>query len=144
MIGLLMASFMGGLAFGSFMANTKFKRQRIGSIIIFLLLSMIVFGLYLNATPKLGYRLSAFIIPMFSFFFAMLVGAVFPMAVKEYRSKYLENKAGVLYGCDLLGGAASAVITSLLFMPVFGIMGTIAIPISLCLISLILLLHSSS
>ena len=144
MIGLLMASFMGGLAAGSYLVNSNLKRIRIFQIIIVLLFLIAAFSIYLNLTPMLDYRLSALIIPMFSFLFAMLVGAVFPLAAKEYRTIDLENKAGVLYGCDLLGGAVSAVITSLLFMPVFGIMGTIAIPVSLCLISLMLLLHSSS
>jgi spermidine synthase len=144
MIGLLIAAFMGGLAFGSYFANTERKKIKIELIIAILLLATALFGLFLKTTPKFDYRLSEFLIPVFSFIFAILVGAVFPAAVKLFRSKSLEDKAGVLYGCDLLGGAISAVVTSILFMPVFGIMGTIAIPISLCLISLMLLAYSSS
>jgi hypothetical protein len=105
----------------------------------FLLLLITAFGLYLYSTPKLDLKLSVCLIPIFSFLFAVLVGAVFPAAVRDCRAKDLGNKAGVLYGCDLLGGAFSAVLTSLLFMPVFGIVGTLAIPASLCLIILILL-----
>ncbi len=139
-IGLLTAVFMGGLAAGSFLVNSKFKRAKIGPIIALLLTATAAFALYLNAAPALDYRLSEYMIPVFSFIFAALAGAVFPAAVRDYGSNSIENKAGVLYGSDLLGGAASAILTSVLFMPVFGIMGTIAVPVSLCLASLILLL----
>lgn len=143
-IGLLIAVFMAGLAAGSYLANARLKQVRIELMIVLLFLSTEAFAIYLNASPKLDYRLSEYLMPVFSFLFASLAGAVFPAAVRDYRSKSLENKAGVLYGCDLLGGAASAVLTSILFIPVFGIMGTIIMPISLCLISLVLLPYSSS
>ncbi len=143
-IGILIAVFMAGLAAGSYLANARLKQVRIELMIVLLFLSIEAFAIYLNASPKLDYRLSEYLIPVFSFLFASLAGAVFPAAVRDYRSKSLGNKAGVLYGCDLLGGAASAVLTSILFIPVFGIMGTIIMPISLCLISLILLPYSSS
>jgi len=142
MIGLLIAVFMGGLAVGSYLANTKLRHIDMDRIIAFLLLLIAAFGLYLYSTPKLDFKLSEYLIPIFSFLFAVLVGAVFPAAVRDYRSRNLENKAGVLYGCDLLGGAFSAVLTSLLFMPVFGIVGTLVIPASLCLIALILVLRT--
>jgi len=139
MIGLLIAVFMGGLAVGSYLANNKLRQIRMDLIIAILLLLTAAFGLYLYSTPKLDLKLSEYLIPIFSFLFAMLVGAFFPAAARAYRSRNLENKAGVLYGCDLLGGAFSAVLTSLLFMPVFGIVGTLAIPASLCLIALLLI-----
>ena len=144
MIGLLIAVFMGGLAAGSYIANNKLRQIRMDQIIALLLLLTAAFALFLHSTPELDLGLSKYLIPIFSFLFAVLVGAVFPAAVRDYRSRNLENKAGVLYGCDLLGGAFSAILTSLLFMPVFGIIGTISVPISLCLISLLLLFQSSS
>jgi len=144
MIGLLIAVFMGGLAAGSYIANNKLRQIRMDRTIALLLLLTAAFALFLHSTPELDLGLSKYLILIFSFLFAVLVGAVFPAAVRDYRSRNLENKAGVLYGCDLLGGAFSAVLTSLLFMPVFGIIGTISVPISLCLISLLLLFQSSS
>jgi spermidine synthase len=137
-IGLLTAVFMGGLAAGSFLVNTKFKQAKIGPIVGLLLAAIAAFALYLNVAPNLDYRISEYMIPVFSFLFAALAGAIFPAAVRDYSSNNLENKAGVLYGSDLLGGAVSAILTSILFMSVFGIMGTIAVPISLCIIALIL------
>jgi spermidine synthase len=139
MIGILIAVFMGGLAAGSYLANNRLRQIRMDQIIALLLFLTAAFALYLHSTPELDLGLSKYLIPIFSFMFAVLVGAVFPAAVRDYRAKDLGNKAGVLYGCDLLGGAFSAVLTSLLFMPVFGIIGTILIPICLCLISLLLI-----
>jgi len=139
MIGILIAVFMGGLAAGSCLANNKLRQIKMDRIIALLLLLTAAFGLYLYSTPKLDIKLSEYLIPIFSFLFAALAGAIFPAAVRDYRSRNLENKAGVLYGCDLLGGAFSAVLTSLLFMPVFGIVGTLAVPASLCLIALLLI-----
>jgi spermidine synthase len=144
MIGLLIAAFMGGLAVGSYLSNNKLRQIRMDQVIALLLLLITAFAFYLHSTPELDLELSKYLIPIFSFSFAALVGAFFPAAVRDYRSRNFENKAGVLYGCDLLGGAFSAVLTSLLFMPVFGIIGTISVPITLCLISLILLFQSSS
>jgi spermidine synthase len=138
MIGILTAVFMGGLAAGSYLVNTKIKQVKIIHIIPLLLISIAAFAFYLNASPMLDHRLSEYMIPVFSFIFAALAGAVFPAAVRDYGSNSMENKAGVLYGSDLLGGAISAILTSVLFMPVFGIMGTIAVPMSLCVIALIL------
>lgn len=143
-IGLLMAVFMGGLALGSYIANLRSNRSQLWQIILLLLFSIFMFGIYLNAIPMLDYRFSDYVIPIFSFLFASLVGAVFPLAVKENRSNNIDSKAGVLYGSDLLGGAFSAVLTSILFIPVFGIMKTIAVPAGLCLICLILIFQSSS
>ena len=144
MIGILIAVFMGGLAVGSYLSNNKLRQIRMDQIIALLFLLTAAFALYLHSAPELDLRLSKYLIPIFSFIFAVLVGAVFPAAVRNYRSRNLENKAGVLYGCDLLGGAFSAVLTSLLFMPVFGIIGTISVPLCLCLISLVLQFQSSS
>jgi spermidine synthase len=144
MIGILIAVFMGGLAAGSYISNNKLKQIRMDQAIALLFLSIAAFALYLHSTPELDLELSKYLISIFSFSFAALVGVFFPAAVRDYRSRNLENMAGVLYGCDLLGGAFSAVLTSLLFMPVFGIIGTISIPLCLCLISLVLLFQSSS
>jgi len=138
MIGILIAVFMGGLAAGSYISNNKLKQIRMDHVIALLFLSIAAFALYLHSAPELD------LIPLFSFLFAALVGAFFPAAVRAYRSRNIENKAGVLYGCDLMGGAISAVLTSLLFMPVYGMIGTISVPICLCLISLVLLFQSSS
>jgi spermidine synthase len=144
MIGLLIAAFMGGLAAGSCLSNIKFRQVKMYQTVALLFLLTAAFALYLHSINEIDLGLSKYLIPLFSFSFAALVGAFFPAAVRDCRSRNLENKAGVLYGCDLLGGAFSAVLTSLLFMPVFGIIGTISIPLCLCLISLVLLFQSSS
>ncbi len=138
MIGILFAIFMAGLALGSYYTNLKPKQFNLFQIIAFLLFSIMLFALYLKTAPVLDYRISKYSITAFSFIFAFLSGAVFPIAVKGYLSKSLANKAGVLYGCDLLGGAISAIMTSLLFIPVFGILGTLTVPASFCLAAMLL------
>jgi len=138
-IGLLMAVFMGGLAIGGYLTNTKYQNARGDRVIALLLVSIFGFVFYIISTPKLPYQLSEYLIPVFSFMFALLVGAVFPLAVKMYQAKSLESKAGILYGSDLLGGAAAALFTSIWFIPAYGIIGTCLIALALSVISLILI-----
>jgi spermidine synthase len=139
MIGVLFAVFMAGLALGSYFTNSRPKQFGLFQILAGILVSIVVFAIYLKIAPTLDHRISKYMITAFSFLFAFLSGAAFPVAVSVYRSKGLANKTGVLYGCDLLGGAVSAVATSLLFIPVFGIFGTLAVPVSFCLAAMLLI-----
>jgi spermidine synthase len=138
-IGLLIAIFMGGLAFGSYLTNKKYPDINISAVIASLLTLIAIFMTYLILTPKLPYQLSQYLIPAFSFLFAMLVGAVFPVAARSYQAKSLENKAGILYASDLFGGSIAAMLTSIWFLPVFGIIGTCALALVLDMASLILI-----
>ena len=139
MIGILIAVFMGGLAFGSYLTNVKDRDFQIKHATALMIAAVALFAFYLISTPKLDYRLSQYLIPLFSFIFASLTGSVFPLAVKKYSAHNLENKAGILYAADLFGGAAAALLTSLLFMPVYGILGSCVVAAILYLASFILI-----
>ena len=140
MIGVLFAVFMAGLALGSYFTNSRPKRFGLFRILAGLLISIALFAAYLKIAPVLDHRISKYLITAFSFLFAFLSGAVFPVAVNDYRSKDLADKTGVLYGCDLLGGSVAAISTSIYLIPVFGIMGTMAIPVTLSLMALVILI----
>ena len=142
-IGVLMALFMAGLAGGSYFANAKLIDINIHELLMAVLVLIIAFMAYIVSTPNLAFNLSLIVIPLFALFFAAVIGAIFPIAVSMYKTDTLENKAGVLYGADLLGGAISALLTSLLFLPSYGMIGTCAIIFSLSFASLILTFYSS-
>lgn len=120
-IGLLTAIFMAGLAIGALSvhsANWKPETERLGFQIVIL-----IFALYI-ALLLFGLR----IIPLYlaSFLTALPIGAAFPLAVKIHtkHEKGIGKLAGILYGADLSGSAFAAILASIFFIPVYGIINT--------------------
>jgi len=142
-IGLLIAIFMGGLACGSYLTNSIYRSIKLEILLLLLLAANIFFWVFLFAAPGINYMIAGDLILLFSFVFALLVGTIFPIAVRRYQARTIENKAGVLYGVDLLGGSVSALMTSLLFIPLYGISGTCALLIFISFVSVALAYRSS-
>ncbi len=142
-LGVLIAVFMGGLTLGGYLSNFRYRYLSLDAIITALLCMTGAFAVYLASSQMLGYYASEFFIPFFSLIFAVAFGALFPAAVRKFKARGLEKKAGILYGSDLFGGAASAFLTSLLFIPVFGIMGALGLTACMLACSLILCYCSS-
>ena len=143
MIGLLTAVFMSGLSLGSYTTSTRAKGWNIEGLLSILTITVMIFTVFLTAAPGLGYMLSAFIIPLFMFIFAFISGSIFPLAVGRYRTAGLEASAGIIYGADLMGGAISAVFSSLTLLPSYGLIGCCTVSASLCIICLLLSYSSS-
>lgn len=61
-----------------------------------------------------------------SFLSGVLIGSEFPLANKIYlkNNPNLSKSAGLLYGCDLLGGWLGGIIGGILLLPILGIVGT--------------------
>lgn len=125
-IGLLTAAFMGGLAAGSFSINYNDERIKSpkGLIILILFLFLLYFSGFFFALSKALIPLPLFLIS--SFVIGSFVGAVFPLAVRieQQFNQKIGRLAGVLYGADLLGSSLAAILVSIFFIPIYGILGT--------------------
>ncbi len=134
-IGLLTTVFMAGLAAGSFLVYRQYDQikdpsKMLKNILWLLLLNITLIFMLLKVIP----------LPLAPFLISLPIGAAFPLAVKiheKYRSE-IGSLAGILYGADLLGGALAAIMTTILLIPVFGILNTFLIAIALAVGALLI------
>lgn len=122
-IGMIVASFMLGLAVGSFMANRMISRRSIIktrsileveiAIVVYIILFMIM--LFWGRT-----LLGVFSFALLTILIGVLTGFEFPVAGKILFSSPWET-AGSLYAADLLGASLGALFVCLFVIPVFEI-----------------------
>jgi predicted membrane-bound spermidine synthase len=67
------------------------------------------------------------IVPVLMFFGGFLGGLHFPLSVRILARK----KAGIVYAVDLFGSSLGALITSVIFIPILGIVFTLFLFIAL-------------
>jgi len=124
-IGLISASFMFGLACGSNFVNKRIDKVKLQSLLYLYILG----GLYILSVPYIFKLLTktqinlAWVSFFLPFFMGGIVGWGFPLANKLYlkgKGELVKN-VGVLYACDLLGGAFSGLFLSLVFIPLYGL-----------------------
>jgi spermidine synthase len=138
-IGLLVATLMAGIAFGSFSITYRLDRMRKESllflktealIILYSILLPFVFSIpshYIENKAIYFLLYSTFL--LMSFFSGMFIGLQFPLAAKIYMSFHKEKKslgqtAGLLYGADLFGGFFGGLLGGVLLLPVLGLKNT--------------------
>ena len=127
-IGLLTTAFMAGLTLGSILVYKKYNEiENPEKILKYILLALILLLSLLLAALKY------FPLPLASLLISLPIGAAFPLAVKihEKHKSEIGSLAGVLYGADLLGGALAAIVTTIFFVPIFGIVNTLLIAVIL-------------
>jgi len=143
-IVFLTASFMLGLTLGGWYMNKNLikikedikKISKIEIAIISYSLILIPLLLFLKSIENSKISFIFFILQIISGFF---VGSEFPLANKIYsKNPSKKGSAGILYSLDLLG-AFFAVIISVIFIPIIGIINTFLFIIILKTISLGLL-----
>ncbi|MCK4250693.1 hypothetical protein KAX97_04570, partial [candidate division WOR-3 bacterium] len=66
---------------------------------------------------------AAVIIPSLIFFGGFMGGLHFPLSIGILKRK----KAGIVYGIDLIGSSIGALVTSIIFIPILGIIFTLFI-----------------
>jgi len=120
---MIIASFMVGLAMGSFMANRMISKRQIIktrslleveiAIVVYIILFMIM--LFWGRT-----LLGGFSFALLTILIGVLTGFEFPVAGKILFSSPWET-AGSLYAADLLGASLGALFVCLFVIPVFGI-----------------------
>lgn len=141
-IGLLLAAFMLGLFFGSWLFQ---KARRLtppilrflqaGLVLLPLLLILLLHGLPVTAVSDV----SDVLFPLFLGITGIVCGAVFPVA----NSLYLRSKPralGMAYGLDLLSACFGAILTSAVFIPLHGMTATLLLLAFLALLPLLALL----
>jgi spermidine synthase len=135
-IGILVASFMTGVACGAMLITTALARiNNCISLFIKIELAIICFSIgcpliFLAVHAYLGSPGVFFFFKMLflvvSFIGGFLVGSQFPLANKIYlrNSTSLSQTAGLLYAADLLGGWFGGIIGAVVLLPVLGLTGT--------------------
>jgi spermidine synthase len=131
-IALLSAAFMAGLAAGGYLTNNYFDRlgapkRLMGTVFIVFAVLLLLFIACVSYLT-----LPVWLFPLFSLLFGSLVGLYFPLAVRagETPGRGVGGLAGLLYGADLFGGALAAVLATIFFIPVLGIVLTALIVLS--------------
>ncbi len=151
-IGLLVASFMAGAAFGSLALTMIMNRLKNGfkffikievGIICFAVVcpGIIISGYSYLSNPVHFYVSKALFLAL-SFISGVLIGAQFPLANKLYLkdSSSLSETAGLIYSSDLLGGWFGGIIGAVVLLPVLGILGAGIVVAMLKLTSLMVLI----
>ncbi|MCX7995928.1 MAG: hypothetical protein N3A65_09210, partial [candidate division WOR-3 bacterium] len=123
-IGIIVGLFMLGLGMGTLLFIKKFqniilsksKRLYFLSIVQFTLGAYLLLILLFTRILDTGYVIAFFV------FVAGFIGGIhFPLAITLSG----KEKAGLLYGIDLLGASLGAILTTIIFIPILGIVETI-------------------
>jgi len=147
-IGVLVTTFMIGLAIGSIFMNKTLVKKNYYSlvklefmVVIFsIALPFILIFLSRFTTNFLIVTSSELLFPVLAIIAGILVGAEFPLASKLHF-KNIHRTAGIIYSADYIGACVGALIVSALLIPLLGII-TVAILIGILnIISAIILLR---
>jgi spermidine synthase len=141
-ISILITTFIAGSALGGYVGNFYLPDKRKYFFLIELLILFLLFILTITlknqAYPKIfGSQFDFFI---FLFLSGFLVGLEFPLANRIFKESQVTQTVGTLYAADLFGGFFSAVIISVVLIPVIGIFQTIICAIILKIVSACLVL----
>jgi len=121
-IGIIIASFMAGLAVGSYGAN----RIRTGHYRFLLVLEIVIMVYLFGFAVMLawqGITPGRPTLALLALLVGTLTGAEFPVAGRLVPSSHRES-AGSLYAADLIGGSAGAFACSIFLLPLLGMQMT--------------------
>jgi spermidine synthase len=128
MVGVVVAAFMGGLAFGAAMTNRLVKGKANTRALAYVQLVIALFAgtmaLGLPLSTALTSSLAVFaLFSLIAFLAGSLSGADFPLATACWvaLTKRAERGAGLVYGVELLGACSGAVLAGVLIVPILGI-----------------------
>lgn len=135
-LGVLITAFMVGLALGSALmthildrlkkAYTWYCGIQIAYVLYPLLIIILLIRIDVAPWPALAVESVFTLLALLAGFMG---GIQFPMATKLFLSQdhKWKGQAGLLYGLDLLGSAAGAVLASSYLVPIFGIAATLGV-----------------
>jgi len=138
-IGLLVAIFMAGIAFGSFLISKRLHRLKEDSFLflkielLIILFAILLPFIFITLSSQLENKIvssllySGFLV--MSFLAGMFTGFQFPLAVKIYlnnplRKEKLGQTVGLLYGADLFGGFFGGLVGGVFLLPLLGLKET--------------------
>jgi len=142
MLGVIVACYMGGLMAGSMIragGNAKKLKHAyflVQLVLIVLILAVPAFAygvVGVNALPQVVIQVMLFTLTAT---IAFATGLIFNMASK-LQATDVRHTAGTLYGIDLAGAAAGTILTSVILLPVTGMLWGCVIIAVLLLVSLI-------
>ncbi len=131
-LAVLIAMFMAGIAFGSWMSLRRLARRRSSHALRALWLTQLAVALaapavllcahlLMRTSSALGWQMAAEVaFPALAALSGMLGGFQFPLAAALYLGDNDRASPGALYALDLLGGCLGAVLLSGYLIPVFG------------------------
>ena len=138
-IGLLVAIFMAGIAFGSFLISNRLHRLKEDSflflkieILIILFATLLPFIFMTPSSQLENKAVSSLFYTGFlvtSFLAGMFTGLQFPLAVKIYldnpsKKEKIGQTVGLLYGADLFGGFFGGLLGGVFLLPLLGLKET--------------------
>ncbi len=141
-IGILITSFMIGLALGAWLMNRRLANVRMGTVVN-LVFSMAAFSAFLPVVllliskvgaPAILSLISMIVFPLLTVTIGCLVGALFPAAAK-LRFSGTAKTAGSLFFYDYAGACIGALLVSVVLVPMLGVFSTAAITGLLCLVT---------
>ncbi len=141
-LGILLMSFMAGLALGSMAINQSIVRLRnrrkrarwygVGLLVGFVLLSLII-TMKITLSASSGLALTALLLAVVG----ILVAGIFAY-VSIYEIQDQKSVISSLYSADLLGGCAGSLLAGLILIPVAGIDITTKAMLALAVFSILL------
>jgi spermidine synthase len=135
-IGLLITAFMAGLSLGGWLMTRRLARIvrlrsallrfEIALVLFWVLLPMLLGGLYTRITHPLLLASMQGILFVSNALAGFLVGSQFPLANKIWLKDREAGRGveGVLYASDLVGAFLGAILVSVVLIPVLGIVAT--------------------
>ena len=149
-LGFLVAAFMTGLALGTLFSGVRRGKNTYRRLLYLELLFLLLLVVILVILSSDFYLKNAAVYKYLILFMAtisgILVGAEFPASaeLKAGLDKNFARSASGIYAVDLLGACFGGILTSVIFIPVFGILETIYILLFLKTSSIILLMSLRS
>lgn len=131
MVGLIMAMFMGGLALGAFLTSryvaTKTRINILAGTQLLTALSAFLVAAVLPAVAEVKSPAGIFaLFSVLTFGTGLINGFNFPLATACLLTldRHAEKSTGAVYGVELFGACLGAILTSLLMVPIFGIVAS--------------------
>ena len=145
-MGVIVAVFMVGLAFGGYITNRIIQKRNFTWINVLMVFEGVV-GLFALILPFIIYVLSFYSIAAevgltcFIGIAGILTGLEFPLVNKLFMqsSEDIAVSAGATNSADHIGAFLGAILTGVIFLPLLGVFGTCLILATLNLSSLILI-----
>lgn len=137
-LGLILASFMIGLACGSYFSTKSLgKIRNLNKTFNYLFSALAFYPMFLILFLHLR-NINTIISLLILFVPSFIIGWLFPLANK------ISGSFGKLYACDLFGSAFGALLTTSVFIPLLGIYFTLVVIACVNIISLSLLVLRNS
>ena len=130
-VGILIATFLGGMAMGAIIITTRLKDMKNhtgiflsieAAMILFALLLLLIFS-SLKVSSVYSPALIHLLFIVLLFISGIITGAEFPLANALYfKDNTIGRTAGLIYGADLLGGCIGGVAGGFILLPILGLL----------------------